>query len=255
MRIFVIGTLLSVLPAIVSGQRVFGRVLDAGTSKPVPNVEVRLTNSDGPVARVVTDSAGRFQLRANVAGTYALVTNHIAYAAVNSPIELRAENQVEVILRVAVTATELPAIEVIARTAAPNSFLERSGFYDRKASGFGVFRTPEEIALRKAFYTTDLLQGISGIRIFSLGGLRGKDIRITRAEDPNCPPRVYVDNVIVRQGGRNSRPDDPPLDALLGPNDIIGLELYRSPSETPTEFGGNQVTCGVVVFWTRRGPR
>ncbi|MEX2284473.1 MAG: carboxypeptidase regulatory-like domain-containing protein [Gemmatimonadota bacterium] len=252
MRKLLIAATLMLLPSVGSAQRVFGRVIDAGSSKPVVNVEVRLSSRDGPLARAVTDSAGRFLLRTNEAGTYQISTNHISYAPVTAGIELTAGNQVEVVLRVSEAATELPAIEVIARTRAPDAFLERSGFYERKASGFGLFRTPEEIERRKPYATTDLFQGVSGVRVF-YAGIRGKDIRISRAEDPNCPPRVYVDGVIVRPGGRTSRTDDAPLDALLGPHDIIGLELYRSPAETPTQFGGNQVTCGVVVFWTRRG--
>lgn len=252
MRKLVIGAALCLLPSWSSGQRVFGRVIEAGSSKPVENVEIRLSSSDGPIARVITDSTGRFLLRSNIPGMYRLTTNHIAYAPVTADIELTAAQQVEVVLRVSVTATALPPIEVIARSRAPDPFLERNGFYDRKAAGFGLFRTPEEIERRKPYATTDLFQGLSGVRVF-YAGIRGKDIRITRAEDPNCPPRVYIDNVIVRSGGRTSRGDDAPLDALLQPHDIIGVEVYRSPSETPTEFGGNQVTCGVVVFWTRRG--
>lgn len=253
MRKLLIGALL-LLPCGLPAQRVFGRVLDASTSKPVQNVEVRLISTDGPVGRVVTDSAGRFVLRSNLPGTYKLDTNHIAYAPVSATIELSAELQVEVVLRVSVAATELPPLEVIARSRAPDAYLERNGFYDRKAGGFGIFRTLEDIERRKPFATSDLFQGVSGIRVI-YSGIRGKDIRITRGEDPNCPPRIYVDNVIVRRGGRDSRPDDTPLDALLQPTDITGIEIYRSPSETPTEFGGNQITCGVVVFWTKRGSR
>ena len=253
MRKLLIGALL-LLPCGLPAQRVFGRVLDASTSKPVQNVEVRLISTDGPVGRVVTDSAGRFVLRSNLPGTYKIDTNHIAYAPVSASIELSAELQVEVVLRVSIAATELPPLEVIARSRAPDAYLERNGFYDRKAGGFGIFRTLEDIERRKPFVTSDLFQGVSGIRVI-YSGIQGKDIRITRGEDPNCPPRIYVDNVIVRRGGRDSRPDDTPLDGLLQTIDISGIEIYRSPSETPTEFGGNQITCGVVVFWTKRGSR
>lgn len=254
MRKLLVGVALLWLPCGLPAQRVFGRVLDAGTAKPVQNVEVRLISNDGPIGRVVTDSAGRFLLRATLPGTYKLDTNHIAYAPVSASIELSAELQVEVVLRVSMAATELPPLEIVARSRAPDAYLERNGFYDRKAMGFGIFRTLEDIERRKPFATTDLFQGVSGIRVFH-AGIRGKDIRITRAEDPNCPPRVYIDNVIVRRGGRDARTDDAPLDALIGPTDITAIEIYRSPSETPTEFGGNQVTCGVVVFWTKRGSR
>jgi hypothetical protein len=243
---------LALAPAGVSAQRLVGRAVESGTNTPVPNVEVRLENADGPVGRVVTDSAGRFMLRVAAAGTYRMITNHIGFAPVRADIELTAGDQVEIVLRLAATATTLPPVEVIARSRAPDAYLERNGFYDRKAEGFGVFRTREDIERRRPMVTTDLFTGLNGVRIFHVG-IQGRDIRMTRGENPNCPPRIIVDRVIVRRGGPASDPNDPPLDALLQPVNIQAIEIYRSPSETPLEFGGSQVTCGAVVFWTQRG--
>jgi hypothetical protein len=31
------------------------------------------------------------------------------------------------------------------------------------------------------------------------------------------------------------------------------IEVYRSASEVPIEFGGNSASCGVIVLWTTRG--
>jgi hypothetical protein len=243
---------LLLVPASLSAQRLVGRAIESETNKPVQHVEVRLDNADGTMGRVITDSTGRFLLRMAAAGTYRLTTNHISFAPLKADIELTAGDQIEVVLRLAVAATTLPAIEVIARSRAPDAYLERNGFYDRKAGRFGVFRTLEDIERRRPFTTSDLFQGVSGVRVIYMG-LQGKDIRMTRGEDPNCPPRVLIDNVIVRRGGRTSSQGEPILDALLQPQDIQGIEIYRSPAETPQEFGGNQVTCGVVLFWTKRG--
>jgi hypothetical protein len=63
----------------------------------------------------------------------------------------------------------------------------RVGFYERKQEGFGVFRTPEDIEKRKPYATSDLFQSINGIRLIYMG-MRGKDIIVTRGEDPNCSP-------------------------------------------------------------------
>jgi len=251
MRLITAFFALTLLPVAVSGQRVIGRVLEAGTDKPVANVEVRLDNAVGTVTRVLTDSAGRFVLRAKSAGDYQVITSHITYAAVRAPVNLATEDQLEVVLHLSIAPTELPAVVVVGRSRAPDPYLERSGFYDRKAAPFGVFRAPEDIEKRKPFATSDLFQGINGVRVL-YGGIRGKDIRMTRGEDPTCPPRVIVDNVIVRRGGRDSRPDEQPIDLVIQPQDIAGIEIYRSPSETPKEFGGMDVTCGVVLFWTKR---
>jgi hypothetical protein len=179
-----------------------------------------------------------------------LSTNHIAYAPVKADIEMGANEQLELILRMAVAATELPPLEVIARGRAPDAYLERNGFYERKSEGFGVFRTPEDIERRRPMVTSDLFGGISGVRVVYLG-ISGKDIRMTRGEDPNCSPRIIIDNVTVQRGSRGDA--STPIDGLIQPRDIQGLEIYRSPSETPQQFGGAQATCGVVLIWTKRG--
>ncbi len=252
MRNIVTGITLLLLPASLSAQRLVGRAVESGTEKAVPNVEVRLENDGGPVGRVVTDSAGRFLLRVAAAGRYKLSTNHIGYAQITGEVELGAGDQVEVLLRLAVTATPLAPLEVVARSRAPDAYLERNGFYDRKSGGFGVFRTREDIERRRPFVTSDLFTGVNGVRLIYVG-LQGKDIRMTRGEDPNCQPRVIIDKVIVRRGGKAGQASETQLDMLVQPTDIQAIEIYRSPSETPQEFGGNEVTCGVVVFWTQRG--
>ncbi|HSL71592.1 MAG TPA: TonB-dependent receptor [Longimicrobiales bacterium] len=240
-----------IVPVAAQAQRIQGKVVEAGSNQPVPNVEVRLDNANGPITRMVTDSSGAFQLRVPAAGTYRLTTNHIAYAPIKADIELGANDQLELILRMAVAATELPPLEVVARGRAPDPYLERNGFYDRKSEGFGVFRTPEDIERRRPLVTSDLFGGISGVRVF-YQGIAGKDIRMTRGEDPNCSPRIIIDNVTVRRSSRGGSTDTP-IDELIQPRDIQGLEIYRSPSETPQEFGGAQATCGVVLIWTKRG--
>src|SRR5690606_3969349 len=144
-----------------------------------------------------TDSTGTFSLRASRGGVYRLTTNHVGYAPIQADVEVGAGAMVELVLRLSVEPTELAAIEAVARGRAPDPALERNGFYDRKAGGFGVFRTAEDVERRNAFAPSDDLQGVSGVRV-NYGDIRGKDIRMTRGEDPNCSPRIFVDNVMAR---------------------------------------------------------
>lgn len=239
-------------PSVIEGQRIHGRVLTAPDEKPVANVQVRISTSGEIIAQTVTDSLGRFTAKLPGSARYRVSTAHIGYAESVGDVEVGIEEQVEIILRVAPVAFELPPIVVVSRSRAPEPALERVGFYERKAGKFGIFIDGSDIARRRPFTASDLLRGTSGIRVITQG-LRGNDIRMTRGEDPNCPPRVLIDNVIVRRGGRASRADDTPFDALLQPQDIQAMEVYRSPSEVPTGFGGNDVTCGVILIWTKHG--
>ena len=252
MRILPTLVVMALLPAALSGQRVVGRVLESGNDKPVSNVSLRLESVEGDRTEAVSDSLGRFTLRANGSGSYTLSTYHIAYATTKATVQLGASDQLELIVRVTISPTELPPIVIVARSRAPDPALERVGFYERKQEGFGVFRTPEEIERRKPYATSDLFQSINGIRLI-YAGMRGKDILVTRGEDPNCSPRLIIDNVIVRRGGRYTRSDDPVLDQVVQPQDINAIEIYRSTSETPKQYQALDVVCGVVVIWTKRG--
>jgi hypothetical protein len=245
--------LLLLLPLPARAQRVVGRVVDATSGAAIPSVEVRVESAGNETVHSVSDSAGQFMVRIRTgAGRYRVSAHHLAYSPSSAEVDVGEQDQIEVLIRLAVTALALPALEVVGRSRAPDPYLERTGYYERKAARFGVFIDPEEIERRRPMNTTDLFQRISGVRVIHVGGIRGNDIRITRAEDPTCPPRVYVDRVIVRRGGRGGVTDTP-LDVLIQPSNVHAIEIFRSPSEIPTEFGGVDVTCGVVVIWTKRG--
>ena len=240
------------LPAAASAQVVQGRVVDAASGNPIPGVEVRIDAPDRPDVAAVSDTTGRFYLRATAGGVFRLRTSHVGYAPVVAEVEVGSGALVEVLLRLSVQPTELAPIEVVSRGRAPDAFLERSGFYERRGGGFGVFRTPEDVERRNVFAPSDLFQGVAGVRL-NYVGIQGKDIRMSRGDDPDCSPRIYIDNVIARRGGRAASTADPPLDALVAPSAILAVEIYRGPSEVPVEFGGSDVTCGVVIIWTKRG--
>jgi hypothetical protein len=247
-----IAACLLLAPCLASAQVIQGRAIDATTGNPVPDVSVRIDSDGRQFGNTVTDSLGRFTLRAASGGSYRITTSHIAFAPVEATVDVGAGAMVEVLLRLSIQPTELPAIEVIARGRAPDAALERAGFYDRRNAGFGVFRTPEEVERRPLFAASDLFLNTNGVRV-GYAGIQGKDVTMSRGADPDCRPRVYIDNVMARRGGRNSMPGDPPLDALIPARDILAVEIYRSPSETPQEYAGNDVTCGVIIFWTKRG--
>ncbi len=40
------------------------------------------------------------------------------------------------------------------------------------------------------------------------------------------------------------------LDFLVRPDEIGGMEIYNSPTETPAQFN-SFAACGAIVIWTR----
>jgi hypothetical protein len=253
MRTILVLGCLTLMPGAAAAQRLAGRVVDAASEAAVQNAEISVVGTNGIAVRALSDSTGRFLLRpAAGAGRYRVVVEHLAYAPATAEIEIGALDHVDVLIRLSIAPLALPPIEVVARSRAPDPFLERVGYYERRSGRQGVFIDPEQIERQNPLHTTDLFRNVSGVRVISLGGVRGNDIRITRGEDPNCPPRIYIDRVIVRPGG-GIRSGDAPLDGLITPPNLHAIEIYRSPSEIPTELGGISVRCGVVMIWTKRG--
>src|SRR5688572_19177174 len=194
MRVVFVVTVLLLLPGTLAAQRLAGRVVDASSGAAVANADIRVESGEGEARGAVSDSLGRFTIRiVPGASRYRVTVRHVAYAPTLAEVVVGAQDQVEVLIRMSVTPLQLPPIDVIARSRVRDPFLERVGYYTRKSAGQGVFIDPEEIERRGPLYTTDMFRNVNGVRVIPLGGLRGNDIRITRGEDPNCPPRVYVD--------------------------------------------------------------
>ena len=48
--------------------------------------------------------------------------------------------------------------------------------------------------------------------------------------------------------------NEPPDIGAFLVTDVAGVEIYRGPAETPTQFSGPNATCGTIVIWTGRRP-
>lgn len=101
-------------PTALAAQSVVGRVVEEGASSPVLGAFVRLLdNADRPVAGVLTDSAGRFLLRAPNAGRYRVRSELIGRETVTSePLELTTNATRELVLRAPLAPVALEAVEV-----------------------------------------------------------------------------------------------------------------------------------------------
>ncbi len=113
--------LVALLPATAVAQELAGVVRDAGSREPVPSATVSLLGADGAaLARVLSDSAGRFTLTAPRPGAYRLEVRRIGYAA-RAPETLRLEpgavTEVEVLLSTEPVALEAVVVETRSRRA------------------------------------------------------------------------------------------------------------------------------------------
>lgn len=130
------------------------------------------------------------------------------------------------------------------RRAAPDEdrseYLERRGFYRRRAAGHGWFLTRSDSEVLHSRRLSDVLRTVPGVNTMDqVGGARVSSNRRSGA----CPMAVFVDGTYTSI--RNV--DELALD------DIEGLEVYRGPAEVPLAYTAPtyEGTCGAILVWSR----
>lgn len=270
--------LLPTFSASTGAQQVHGRLLDLGTARPIPAGVLALHAADSSiVATTVSDADGRWRFTAPRPGSYYVAARRLGY-------QPRASAAVTIATGAEVTTDlhlePLPVLldPVSANAAAIRRHLEFNGFFERQKGNFGHFLSPEAIERRQAARITDLLTAIPGVQrvVGSSGtagpaqiGLRGSGI----GDGALCRPRIFVDGLVYTRGDARParvRASDAleretdlarrmdqalSLDDIGHPSTIAALEVYRSATQVPVQFGGTSVgtLCGVIVVWTRTG--
>ena len=259
-----------------SAQHIRGRLLDVQTNRPIPGGVLTLHATDSSLmVATVSDADGHWRLKAPRPGVYFLAARRLGYRQwVSGPVQIDAGAELNSEFHLQAIPVTLDAITVNAQI---RRNLESNGFFERQRGNFGHFLTPEAIERREAARITDLLTAIPGVQFVvggsgSVGpaqiGLRGSSV----TDGALCRPRVYVDGLMYARGdSRPVRPRDSDareredveqrmdralsLDDIGHPSTIAAIEVYRSATQVPVQFGGTSVEtlCGVIVLWTRTG--
>ncbi len=218
------------------GVLVQGEVVDHVTGDPVWSAAVSLVSGPSGVrgrGTRVTDEAGRFIFRDVPPGTYRLRVTVQGYRNMNDTLQVPADGDLELLLRLSTEPIRLEPIIVTAKRRPP----PMRDFERRRRGRSGFLVTREEIEERRPRYLTELLNRVPGGIVLSTPPhgytllLRGQ-----------CRPGIWLDGMKV--------PFVDSIDQLLSPHDVESIEVYHS-SELPAEFGGDP--CGGVLIWTRMG--
>jgi len=214
-----------------------GRLVDHESHAPIRGAHIALL---GTLRGFGSDSEGRFTRDSLGAGNYVLQVRAIGYTGQSWVVQL-AEGEVRSdVFELERLPVQLDPVTVERRL----SFSEerRRELERRRASGRGYFITEDQIVRAKPHALSDLFRNVPGVRL----GCRGSSncaIRMTRAPR-ECRPDFVLDGFPAT----NSTSLDM---ATVG---IIGIEVYRTLTETPTEFLKTDNHCGTIVIWTQSGP-
>jgi hypothetical protein len=257
-------------------QQIRGRLVDLQTSRPIPGAVVTLLAADSSVVTTTMSGAeGDWQLDAPRPGVYYVTARRLGYRPwISAAGSVRAGAEWNPVFRLqALPVTLDPAT---ARAVAARQHLELNGFFERQKGNFGHFITPEAIDRRDAARITDLLTPIPGVQLVASGDVGPAQIALrgsSLTDGALCRPRVFVDGLMYTRG--DSRPvrvrgsdateraadlerrmdQALSLDDVGHPSTIAAIEVYRSATQVPVQFGGTSVEtlCGVIVIWTRTG--
>ena len=189
-----------------------------------------------------TDQSGRFRLAGLPAGTQSVEVREIGYGPRRFAVDLSPHRQASLAAVLDERATVLKAIEVTAQRGS-----DIPGFEQRRKTGMGTYITEQDIQRRQPISFTDIFRAQPGVQVTWDGS--EYVIQMTRAASTgmNCPVQWYIDGSPFLASGSD-------MDGVLDPNQIVGIEIYKGPSETPVQYQGSDGgACGTVVVWTKRG--
>lgn len=235
-----------------AAQVIVGRILDASTGAALDAVTVSALDAavtaaeraDTAAASAITDADGTFRLVLPRAGTYVIRAERLAYAqGTTEAVDVGAREVVRVEIRLAIDPVPLAPLTVTDRRRDARgrlvAYFRRLDQYQK--SGYGRFITREDIERWRLPRISLYLAGVPGVRL-RYGNLGDVWIQMRGFGRP-CRPTLYLDGLEMSNS-------PVPLDQLVHPDDLEGVEIYRSPT-IPAEFSDTR-GCGVIVAWTRQ---
>lgn len=221
-----------------------GEVQSAMSGDPVISAIVFLRSSQ---RGAVTDSAGKFVLDSIPPGTDTLVIRYPGLDVQSTVIEFAPQQEVRAVFLLAEKIFQVADIEVSIRAPSVDEVnLER-----RMRTGQGIFITREELLKVATDRPSDALRNIPRVEVTPYG-LSKVEVFIGSGASA-CPPTYMMDGTPMHDGFVL---DDVELDA------IELIEIYRGPSEIPTQYrqtsraqpGSRRNTCGLINIRIRSGP-
>jgi hypothetical protein len=247
MRPLFLASLVALTAQVGSAQaRIPGRligVFDDRTGQPLAEVIVEDMVTGWSAQTTATGTLSLFYV--DTGGTLIRIKK-VGYVPQTMPVRNSPSDTTPITVILKPAAQVLPTATTTARThrgpADTVRKLDRMGFYERRLS---------QGAPERAFVTT---KELAKVRLVS-------DV-VRFSGRPFCATNVYIDGMKVElpnlnlrgnaRGPRTTKLLKDGIDALLEPEMIVGIEMYKV-ADTPAQYNATQSgpPCGATLIWTR----
>jgi Carboxypeptidase regulatory-like domain/TonB-dependent Receptor Plug Domain len=241
----------------LSAQVLRGKVVDAVSGEPVPQVALSAIGADRKEAgHARTAGDGTFYLQFGGPVSVRLQTQRTGYRpTVTEELPVAPSETVYVEVRVSAAPLQIDPLRVTARVEPPRRrFLELNGFYHRQRVGFGAFLRREDIERLPHSNLAQVLQRTRGMAIHYKGAHQfiyftryGPPTIVSNVRGPPinaCIPRVFLDGNRMTYDGLND------INSIVSPDQVEAIETYVA-GNAPVEYTGSNSACGVILIWTR----
>lgn len=263
----ILSLLLAISPPL-SGQAVLsGLVREDATRRLLSGVEILVEGSN---RSTLSDQAGRYTFESVPRGSQVVLFRAVGFRPVRIRVELGESGVMQLDANLVPFAVRLDAVVVTGETKQPRG-MGREAFEERRRLGFGQFIDSLTLRRSEDRRLSDLLRGHNGMVLaqnrYAMSGRTGCYMQVIYDEQSLYSPASYALPSPAPPPGpggvtsRTSRPVRPmPTGTLFDINtflvsDLEAVEIYRSISDTPLQFGGTAGGCGTLVLWSRRGGR
>ena len=201
-------------------------------------------------ARVVTSGNGRFRMLQVPPGQYLLVARRIGYAPTSGIIQVPSDDTLRLSYTLLRSANLMDTVRIKERRVS----LRMAEFEGRRMQGVGQFITQEDIDKRGSRETADFLRNMRGIEVSRLTDSQfAGTVALSRREGASvggegsgaCAMQIFLDGIVMPRFFN--------LDLLPSPKSISGIEVYSGAATAPSQFGGADRRCGMILVWTRDG--
>jgi len=227
----------SVLDAVAIGSATLSGTVMGEDGRPLTNAELVVL---GTQRSARTDAKGAFRLSRIPAGTRTIEVRSIGFEPVWFSTDLATNATRDTAVSINAHAQELAKVDVNQKKALP-SWMERSGFEDRRIKGMGAFLTQGDIEKHGYSDLIAVLQGARGLRV-DFGGAF-PTITMTGGA-ARCYPTYFLDGIKFTGALRE-------LSGIAPPDAIKRIEIYSNTATVPPQYYVMASNCGSIVIWTR----